>query len=93
MSSSTERTARLAAKCQIKDLYISVIINFSGKESQMKRKYTWKQTLRLLWWSKQAYFHIYFLLMRSGYYGSHLEFEIYANFPYVGARLACRSRS
>ena len=33
-----ERTARLAAKCQIKDLYISVIFNFSGKESQMKRK-------------------------------------------------------
>ena len=38
--SSIEWTARLAAKCQIKDLYISVIINFSGKESQMKRKCT-----------------------------------------------------
>ena len=40
ISSSIERTARLAAKCQIKDLYISVIINFSGKESKMKRKCT-----------------------------------------------------
>ena len=38
----------LAAKWQIKDLYISVIINFSGKESQMKQKYTWKQTFELL---------------------------------------------
>ena len=31
--SSIERTARRAAKCQI-DLYFSVIIHFSGKESQ-----------------------------------------------------------
>ena len=32
-----ERASRLAATCQIKDLYISVIVNFSDKESQMKR--------------------------------------------------------
>ena len=42
ISSSIERTAQLAAKCQIKDLYNSVITNFSGKESQMKRKQTFK---------------------------------------------------
>ena len=35
ISNSIERTARLAAKCHIKDLYtrISIIYNFSGKES------------------------------------------------------------
>ena len=40
ISSSVERTARLAAKCQKEDLYISLIINFSGRECQMKRTYT-----------------------------------------------------
>ena len=45
---SIERTARLAAKCPIEYLYISVIIDFSGKESQKKLKCTWKQTFNLL---------------------------------------------
>ena len=40
ISSSIERTARLAVKCQIKNFYISVNVNFLSKESQMKRKCT-----------------------------------------------------
>ena len=31
--------------------------------------------------------------MRSGCYGSHLEFGFIFQLPYVGARLACRSRT
>lgn len=42
ISSFIERTARLAVKCLIKDLYIPVIINFTGKKSKMKRKCTYK---------------------------------------------------
>ena len=38
ISSSIERTARLATTCQIKDLYISVIANFfrQGKSNEVK---------------------------------------------------------
>ena len=77
ITTSFERTARLAAICQIKDLYISVIINFSGKEIKMKRKcIPENKLLNFCDEENKHYFHINFPLMRSGYYGSHLEFGI-----------------